>query len=104
MSKPKSKIWYVRHPTFVFNEDIKALARQHGLQVVDAVYDAGDGADDVPKLTLRDEYNPAKKADPEKPKTLTVEQIKEKLTAKNVAIPEGAKKADLEALLAANTD
>lgn len=112
MSTQKSNIWYVPHPTFVFNEDVKALARQHGLQVVDAVYDAGDGADDVPKLTLRDEYKPVpvKKADtektkePEKPKALTVEQIKEKLTAKNVAIPEGAKKADLEALLAAIPD
>lgn len=111
MSNTKSKIWYVQHPTFVFNEDVKALARQQGLKVVDAVYDAGDGADDVPKLTLRDEYKPAKKVEPKKPeetdkaKALTVDQIKEKLIAKNVTIPDGVtKKADLEALLAAHPD
>lgn len=38
-------------------------------------------------------------ADPEGTKPLTVPQLKDALTAKGIALPEGAKKADLQALL-----
>ena len=53
MSTKKSNIWYVPHPTFLFNEDVKALARQHGLKVIDAAFDEGDGVKDAPTLTLK---------------------------------------------------
>lgn len=51
----KSNIWYVKFPTFRYNEDVKALAREKGLRVRDDRFDDGNGADG-PKLTLKPEY------------------------------------------------
>ena len=62
MSSQKSNIWYVPHPTFVFNEDVKALARQHGLRIVDAEFDAGDGVKDAPALTLKGDEKQKRKS------------------------------------------
>lgn len=101
MSSQKSNVWYVPHPTFVFNEDVKTLARQHGLKVVDAAFYIGDGVINPPALTLRDE---GKTDEPESSKSLTVAEIKAILTEKGVAIPDGAKKADLLALLESGQD
>ena len=47
------KIWYVEFPTFQYNEDVKAIAKQRGLTIVDAKFDAGDGVKDPPALTLK---------------------------------------------------
>lgn len=48
-------IWLVPHPVAQFREDVKALAREHGLQIVDAkfaeIYSADDLARDPPELT-----------------------------------------------------
>lgn len=50
-------VWLVEHPTHRYNEDVKALARQHGLQVVDAAVagaaEIASAVSDAPKLTLR---------------------------------------------------
>lgn len=60
--------WLVEFPTFRYAEDVKALARKHGLRIVDAaVADAADrevavSADKAPKLSLLPEFAPAKKA------------------------------------------
>ena len=48
-----SKIWYVEFPTFQYNEDVKALAKERGLTIIDAKFDDGDGVKDPPKLTLK---------------------------------------------------
>ena len=48
-----AKIWYVEFPTFQFNEDVKALAKERGLTIIDAKFDAGDGVKDPPALTLK---------------------------------------------------
>lgn len=48
-----SKIWYVEFPTFQYNEDVKALAKERGLTIIDAKFDAGDGVKDPPELTLK---------------------------------------------------
>lgn len=48
-----SKIWYVEFPTFQYNEDVKALAKERGLTIIDAKFDEGDGAKDPPALTLK---------------------------------------------------
>ena len=101
MSSQKSNIWYVPHPTFIFNEDVKALARQHGLKVIDAAFDEGDGVKNPPALTLRDE---GKAGESGSSKSLTAAEIKAILTEKGVAVPEGAKKADLLALLESGQD
>lgn len=48
-----SKIWYVEFPTFQYNEDVKALAKDRGLTIIDAKFDEGDGVKDPPELTLK---------------------------------------------------
>ncbi|MCD8213265.1 MAG: hypothetical protein LUC34_04335 [Campylobacter sp.] len=45
------KIWFVEFPTYQYNEDVKALAAERGLTVIDASFDDGTGEKDVPKLT-----------------------------------------------------
>lgn len=45
--------WYVEFPTFQYNEDVKALAKERGLTIIDAKFDAGDGVKDPPELTLK---------------------------------------------------
>nr|DAP00330.1 MAG TPA: hypothetical protein [Caudoviricetes sp.] len=47
------KIWYVEFPTFQYNEDVKALAKERGLTIIDAKFDAGDGVKDLPELSLK---------------------------------------------------
>ena len=44
-------IWYVEFPTYQYNEDVKALAREKGLVIIDAQFDDGKGLKDVPVLT-----------------------------------------------------
>ena len=38
--------WYVEFPTFQYNEDVKALAKERGLTIIDAKFDEGDGVKD----------------------------------------------------------
>lgn len=47
------KIWYVEFPTYQYNEDVKALAREKGLTIVDAQFDDGKGVKDAPELTKK---------------------------------------------------
>ncbi len=62
----KPLIWAVPHPTFVYVEDVKALARKAGLRVVDPAFISAAEKDDVvpakdaPKLTLKPEFAPPK--------------------------------------------
>lgn len=67
------KVWFVKHPLFQYNEDVKALARKNDLIIIDSKFEP-------------------RKPDPEKvelnpPKlTLTKEaKAKEKARAKNAA-------------------
>lgn len=46
-------IWYVAHPVGQYREDVKALARENGLVIIDARFDIGNGAQNVPKLTKK---------------------------------------------------
>jgi hypothetical protein len=64
------KVWYVKFPTYQYNEDVKALAKENGLKIIDAKYDNGDGIKDAPKLTIIGEVVASK---PKKPKTEEVE-------------------------------
>ena len=48
-----SKIWYIEFPTFQYNEDVKFLAKERGLTIIDAKFDEGDGVKDPPELTLK---------------------------------------------------
>ena len=49
------KIWYVPHPTHIYNEDIISIAIEAGVSIVDANYseDRTDEWLDAPKLTLK---------------------------------------------------
>lgn len=64
----KSPIWLVAHPTYVYVEDVKATAKKAGLRVVDPAFaspsemEAAVSEKDAPKLTLKPEFKPAKKA------------------------------------------
>ena len=57
-----SKIWYVEFPTFQYNEDVKALAKERGLTIIDAKFDDGDGVKDPPEMTLKGDVTKPKKA------------------------------------------
>lgn len=46
------KYWYVEFPTYQYEEDAAALAKEHGLTIIDARFDAGDGVAG-PKLTVK---------------------------------------------------
>jgi hypothetical protein len=48
-------IWYLPGPFHQYQEDVKALAKQNGLRIVDAnITESRDGeADDVPEVTVR---------------------------------------------------
>ncbi len=55
---PTKNLWLVAHPLHQYAEDVKALARRHGLVIVDKAA-AGDAerelaAEDPPALTLRE--------------------------------------------------
>ena len=54
------KIWYVEFPTYQYNEDVKALAREKGLTIIDAQFDDGKGFKEVPKLTKKKAEKEAK--------------------------------------------
>lgn len=107
--KSKLPIWYLPGPFFRYEQDVKAEAAKAGVRIIDAnVTDRRDGAaENVPKVTLKPEYRAkgrteVAQGDGNKPPShgLTVEQVKEALTAKGVEIPEGVTlKADLAALL-----
>jgi len=46
------KYWYVKFPTYQYEEDAAALAKEQGLTIIDARFDAGDGVAG-PKLTVK---------------------------------------------------
>jgi hypothetical protein len=50
-----NKIWYLPGPFHQYREDVKSLAKEHGLRIIDAnITDSRDGeADDVPEVTVR---------------------------------------------------
>jgi len=50
-----NKIWYLPGPFHQYREDVKALAKKHGLRIIDAsITENRDGeADDVPEVTVR---------------------------------------------------
>lgn len=61
-----SKIWFVEFPTFQYNENVKALAMEKGLTIIDAYFDDGTGEKDVPKLTKKGEIADVKGANIDK--------------------------------------
>jgi hypothetical protein len=78
----KNQIWYEPHPV---SPERKAELRAKGLKILDAVFRPAD------HVQADEQSEGAKKA--------TVAELREALTAKGVEIPEGAKKAELQALL-----
>ena len=59
MAKKKDTrpVWFVKFPTWKYNEDVKDLARRKGLKIVDAKFQGDeDQCKDAPKLTVKDEY------------------------------------------------
>lgn len=53
------KIWYVDFPTFQYEEDVRALAKENNLKILNSMYDAGDGESDVPTLTKKNSNAPS---------------------------------------------
>lgn len=50
-----NKIWYLPGPFHQYREDVKALAKEHGLRIIDAniTESRNEEADDVPEVTVR---------------------------------------------------
>ncbi|MEI7052198.1 hypothetical protein WCL09_17560 [Pseudomonas koreensis] len=50
-----NKIWYLPGPFHQYREDVKALAKEYGLRIIDAsITESREGeADDVPEVTVR---------------------------------------------------
>jgi len=61
-------IWYVGFPTYQYNEDVKAIAKEQGLKIIDSRF-KGDNKQcaKAPKLTV-------KGAKEKEPKTETQEE------------------------------
>ena len=71
--RPGQKVWYVKHPTYIYAEDVKQIAREKNLKVIDSQfksdkvnYDLVLEPDAEPKLTVLDKYKPKKRAEPKK--------------------------------------
>ena len=57
------KVWLVEHPLYLYKEDVKALAKEAGLQVIDAKFKGDikkEIATDTPTLTKKTEKRIAK--------------------------------------------
>lgn len=53
MQQPK--IWYVGFPTYQYEEDVKVIAKERGLRIVDAKYKGGNKqVSKAPELTKKD--------------------------------------------------
>ena len=59
-----SKVWLVEHPTHQFVEDVKTLAKEKGLKVINAdfaeSFDKSQICENPPKLTKKSESKKAK--------------------------------------------
>lgn len=49
------KTWFVKFPTYQYNEDVVAIAKEKGLKIIDAQFDDGSGIKDAPALTIKGE-------------------------------------------------
>ena len=78
------KVWYEPHP---LTPERKAELRERGFQIIDAIF-------------MPEGYeNPGDDGEPDGAKKATVAELRAALEAKGVEVPDGAKKADLQALL-----
>lgn len=56
------KIWLVKFPLYKYSQDVKKVARQKGLKIVDSRFKNGVNSENVvsateaPKLTIKPEY------------------------------------------------
>ena len=73
--------WFVKFPTFKYNEDVKGLARKNGLKIIDIKF-MGDMEQHpkAPKLTINEDFTPAKSELAEAKEE--VERLKAELAAK----------------------
>lgn len=56
----EKKVWYVKFPTHLYNEDVKELALRNGLKVIDSKFQGAEtNPSDAPKLTLKTDKKPA---------------------------------------------
>ena len=56
MSKKRTATWYVDFPTYQYCEDVKQVAKDNGLKIVDSAYRGAESqCDNPPKLTLCEE-------------------------------------------------
>jgi hypothetical protein len=50
------KVWFVKFPTFQYNEDVKELAKKQGLKIIDAQFQGDqEQCENAPKLTVKGE-------------------------------------------------
>ena len=89
------KVWLVPHPTHQFKENIKQLAREKNMRIVDVkfadLFQLDDIATDTPKLTNLTELRAAAEAERAEKATAAAVERQDKLDIK-----QAEKKAQLE--------
>lgn len=78
------KTWFVAAPLSQYVQDVKAIARENRLQIVDIIYDDGTGVEPPVELTVNEEAVAARKAAAVRTQT-SAEQI-EDLKKQNAAL------------------
>lgn len=97
----KNNIWYLPGPFHRYQEDVKALAKEHGLVIVDAnvAPNRNGEADDVPKVTIREGLRPAAKREngtEEDREAMDVAELKARLDEAGVTYRANASKESLQ--------
>ena len=53
------KKWFVKFPTYQYNEDVKALAKENDLKIIDDAFQGDEKqCENAPKLTLIEDEKP----------------------------------------------
>lgn len=62
--KFQRKVWYLASPFYQYVEDVKKVARDNGLRIIDATVttDRSFACEDPPAVTIKPEYQPKEKA------------------------------------------
>ena len=73
------KVWYVEFPTHRYNEDVKALAVEAGVKIIDAKFKGNNKqCKNAPKLSVKGEVKPRDNVGKTKPLTTASKKPEEK--------------------------
>lgn len=80
MNKHENNVWYLAGPFYRYEQDVKKLAKAAGVRIIDAnVTKSRKNAanpEDLPSVSLKPEYRPAKGKQPTAEELAAIEQAK----------------------------